>query len=273
MRLRILPLTIATFAVAVPALAATPDKGTVSKASPSITWEGTATGYGVVPANILVTTAGEKPVCEAPACDTFTLTVADKDDLTVTAAQRAHDNFTELHVVRPDGTVDYVQSADSEPAKIKVKGAVPGDYTIEILTNESAEQTGEYDADAKLGTAAPKPAATPAPGATPAPAPTPQAQPRPAASLALTTKSASARKLKKALKLVVSASSPVTDAQLALKKGKKVVGTAKLARIDGKGTFTLRLKKKLAKGSYLISVAARDEGRLVGVTAKFTVKK
>jgi hypothetical protein len=272
MRLRILCLALVASAAAVPAFAATPDKGTVSKAAPTVKWEGTATGYGFVPANILITTAGEDPVCEAPACDTFALTVADKDDLTVTAAQRAHDNFTELHIVRPDGTVAYVQSADSEPAKIKIKGAAAGDYKIEIMTNESAEQSGEYDADALLGAAA-KPAATPAPGATPAPAPAPAAQERPAAALTLTTKAASAKKARKSLKLAIAASSPVTEVKAALKKGKKVVGTGALASLSGKGKITLKIKGKLKPGSYIFAMTAKDGARIVGVTAKLKVKK
>lgn len=273
MRLRILSLALVASAAAVPALAATPDKGTVSKAAPTVKWEGTATGYGFVPANILITTAGEDPVCEAPACDTFALTVADKDDLTVTAAQRAHDNFTELHIVRPDGTVAYVQSADSEPAKIKIKGAPAGDYKIEVMTNETAEQSGEYDADALLGSPA-KPAATPAPGATPAPAPAPApAQERPAAALTLTTKAASAKKARKSLKLAIAASSPVTEVKAALKKGKKVVGTGALASLSGKGTIALKIKGKLKPGSYIFAMTAKDGARIVGVTAKLKVKK
>src|SRR3954451_20646634 len=155
----------AAAAVAVPALASDPASGTVSEAAPSVTWKGNATGYGVVPTNILVTTAGQDPQCPPTACDKFALTVADSFDLVVTAAQSAHDNFTELHVVQPDGSVQYVQSEDGKAATIKVKKAAKGDYGIEVLTNESADQSGAYDASATLNV--PKPAGTqPAPPAT-----------------------------------------------------------------------------------------------------------
>jgi methionine-rich copper-binding protein CopC len=271
-------LALASLTVAVPAaVAATPDKGTVSNSSPSIKWEGTATGYGVVPTNILVTTAGQDPVCEAPACDTFALTVADKADLNVVAAQRAKDNFTELHVVKPDGETLYVQSADSEPARIKVKGAVPGDYTIEVLTNESAEQSGEYDAEASLAVPKP-PAPAPAPGA-PQPAPAPQPGPAPApapapasaATLGLTTKSVSAKK--KAFKLALTSSGPVTNVQVAIRKGKKVLAKGTLKSLNGKGTATAKAKKKLKPGNYVLAVVAKDGARTVGLTAKLKVKK
>ena len=58
--------------------------GTVSATAPQLQWQGNATGYGVMPTNLLLTGAGQNPICppaETGTCDRFTLTVADKADL------------------------------------------------------------------------------------------------------------------------------------------------------------------------------------------------
>jgi hypothetical protein len=259
----------AAAALALPAVAATPDKGTVSNASPEVKWEGTATGYGVVPANILMDAGGEEPLCPPQACDKFALTVADKGDLTVTAAQRAADNFTELHVRKPDGSIVYIQSEDSKPAIIKIKNAATGEYGIEILTNESADSSGEYDASAKLGSGA-KPVVT-APAPPPAATPAPPAQRAPA-TLTLTTKKASAKRSRKALKVVFGTSQPVTAVEAVLRQGTKTVSRAKIARVDRSGTLVFKLRKGLKPGKYAVAIAARDSsGAGVGLTAPFKV--
>lgn len=274
MRLRsaILVFAAASVAAAVPALAATPEAGTVSKDAPVVKWEGTATGYGVVPLNLLLGSAGQGPApCEAPTCDSFALTVADKYDLNVVAAQRGADNFTELHVVKPDGEVIVVQSADGEPARLKVKQAAPGDYTIEVLTNETAAQSGAYDASATLAVPAAAPAAPaaaePAVAAEPAPAPAPA----PAVTLGVRTKSVSAKK--RALRLALTSSGPVTGVKLALKKGKRVVGKGSLARLDGKGRATIKLKRRLRPGTYVLAIMAADGARTVGLSTRLKIRK
>ena len=272
-RLLTVGASVALVVAAVPAVASDPESGTVSASSPSVTWSGNATGYGVVPTNILITTAGQDPACPPQACDTFDLTVADSADLTVTAAQRAADNFTELHVVMPDGTVQYVQSAEAKPATIKVKKAPKGEYTIEVLTNEAAFQAGEYDASATLNV--PKPAApaptTTTPPASPTPAP---AAAEPAASLTLKTRKASAKKSRKGLKLSVAATKPVKDLVAQLTKGSKVLGKGKLAQLASTGTVKVKTKT-LKPGTYVVALSAKDAstGQLVGLRTKFKVTK
>ena len=272
----ILAALLAALVVAVPAVASDPSSGTVSFSAPKVAWTGTATGYGVVPTNILLTTAGNDPACPPQACDTFKLTVADSADLIVTAACKTADQFTELHVHKPDGTTVYVQSDQGKPATVKVKAAPKGDYTIDVLTNDDPSSGGEYSASAELKVpgAAPAPAA-PAPGA-PAPTPTataPAPAPAPAATLTLKTTKLSARKARKAAKLGIASSGPVTNVKAVIKRGSKVVAKAALASLNGSGTLTFKLAKKLKPGSYAFAATASDVGRTVGVTAKLKVTR
>jgi hypothetical protein len=266
-------LGAALVATAVPALASEPSSGTVSASAPTIAWKGNAPGYGVVPTNLLVTAAGEDPVCPPQTCDTFDLTVADTADLVVSAQESGHNNFTELHVVQPDGTVQYIQSEDGKPSVVKVKKAAKGDYGIEVITNQSPDEGGAYDASATLNV--PKPAAAPEstpPAATPPPAAAPA--PQPAASLSLRTKKVSARTTKKALKLGVAASKPVRGLVVQLSKGKKVVGKGKLATLASKGTVKLKVSK-LKAGTYVVAMVAKDAstGQTVGLRTKLKVTK
>jgi methionine-rich copper-binding protein CopC len=285
MRLRysILPVAAMFLAAALPATAATPESGTVSASSPTVKWEGEAAGYGVFPTNLLLTTAGQEPApCEAPYCDVFALKVADKADLNLIAAQRAANNFTEMHVVKPDGEKLFAQSGTGDAVRIKIKGAAPGDYTIEVMTNESVDEGGKYDASATLGAATGQPGSS-APPADPAPSPLtprpsepssgsgPGASPEPAATLGLKTKAVSAKKKK--LKLAVTSSKPVKNLKLVIKKGKKVVAKGGLKSLASKGTVKLKLKKKLKKGSYVVAMTADDGGRAVGLTTKLKVKR
>ncbi|HVL94534.1 MAG TPA: hypothetical protein VM266_01600 [Solirubrobacteraceae bacterium] len=282
-RLRILVSAAAAAALAtaaLPALAAEPSSGTVSASSPTVEWTGQANGYGVVPTNILITATGEDPLCPPqPFCDKFALKVADSADLTVTAQQSAANNFTELHIIRPDGTVDYVQSEDAKPATLKIRRAPVGDYTIEVMTNETLAGTGDYHASAKLAVAQPAEPAPSDPSATPGqpggdPQPGQPADPQPAASLSLKTKKLSARKARKAPKLRIAASKPVTDVEVQLLKGKKVVGKGSLARIDSVATVKLK-SRKLRKGAYVVAVAAKDAEtqQAVGTRAKLKVTR
>jgi hypothetical protein len=282
MRTRTLLLApaVAMLAAAVPALASDPSSGTVSKAAPKFEWKGTSNAYGVYP---LHGTAGpefgsDQP-CEAPACDAFALEVADQDLLTLTAdnvaAEGPGGDFIEMDVVQPDGEVIYSKSAEDAPVIVKIKNAPKGAYEVRVYVNQPAHTDGSFNASALLGTAtkpAPAPAA-PAPGQ-PAPAPAPAAPAaEPAATLSLKTKSASAKKVKKSLKLSLGSSKPVTNVQASIKKGTKVLGTAKLASMGTSGKVALKLKKALKKGSYTIAITANDGGRTVGLSAKLAVKK
>src|SRR4051812_34125696 len=150
-----LPIAVAaTLASAAPAPASTPSSGSVSATAPELSWTGNATGYGIIPANLLLTGAGQDPLCppaETGTCDRFTLTVADRADLVVTAECFCSNNFMELHIRKPDGTLEYVFGEQGAPAELDLPQAAPGDYAVEVLTNEPLKAgSGGYAGDARL---------------------------------------------------------------------------------------------------------------------------
>ena len=279
MRPRILLLAPAAVALgaAIPALASEPESGTVSNSSPKVEWTGTSNAYGVYPLQGLASgQGGQGGPCQQPACDTFTLEVADQANLTLTADNNSADgpgsDSVQMDVVKPDGETIYTQSEADKPVLVKLKNAAKGSYTINVWVNQRAGTDGSFKASAVLGSAAPAPApAPPAPGGQPQPQPQPG--PEPAATLSLKTKKASAKKVKKALKLSIGSTKPVTDVRASLKKGAKVLGTAKLASMGTSATLKLKLKKALKKGAYTVEIAANDGGRTVGLKAKLTLKK
>ena len=113
--------------------------------------------------------------------------------------------------------------------------------------------------------AAPAPT-TPAPGGDPAQPPA--QQPVVQFSLAGKPGKAKAAAKKKKLALKIKSSGPVTGVVAKLVKGKKLVGTGKLAKLDGTAKLTVKLKsKKFKKGSYKLNVSGKDSsGRTAGAT-------
>lgn len=262
----------ATALAAVPAFAADPEKGEVSKTAPKVTWTGQSVNGGAT--TIPAVANGGAPVCQAPSCDTFELDVKDSADLTVIADAPETGGFTMLQIVKPDGEKVYNSGAEGETStKIRIKKAPAGAYKVEIAANALDPQ--DYTASAELAVPAPPPPAppagpAPAPTATPAPAaPAPQA----GATLSLRTRTISAKRSRKRPKLVIAASREVTDVQAKLKKGKKVVGRAKLARLAGRGTLKFKLRKPLKRGRYALTVVAKDGTRTVGLQARLRVKR
>jgi hypothetical protein len=275
-KLALVPIA-AALAAAVPALAADPSGGKVSKDAPKVTWTGAAPGYGYFPLHGIA----QDENCQAPSCDPFTLEVVDSADLTLVATNtgatpNVGGDFIEIDVVKPDGTIIYTSSEEDKAATVKIKAAPKGSYEVRVISNDDAAAGGEYEASASLntgaapsgGAAAPVPGATPAPSASPAPS-----SGAPAATLSLRTKKASARKSRKSLKLSVSTTRPVTGLTAALRKGSKVLATGRLAKLDGAGTVTLKVKRALKAGSYTVALTANDGSRKVGLTAKIKITK
>lgn len=269
-------------AASIPAIAATPEEGTISSAAPRVEWKGETVGGALTTLSAIPN--GGTIACEAPSCDSFALKLAEAGDLTVTASSDNDRKFVLLEIEQPDGTVIYNGGAETDSSSTtKIKKAPAGDYTVRVANN--AYDAQPYTAFAQLGTGAP-PASGGTPNSTspPAPAPTPEptggeggskpAPASPAAVLTLNTKKLSARKVKKAPKLSVSTSSPVTEFTAQLKKGKKTLGTAKLAKLEKSATVKVKLKKGLKKGSYTVVLRGKDsQGRIVGSTTKLKVAK
>jgi methionine-rich copper-binding protein CopC len=275
-RLLLVPATAAVLATAVPALAADPSSGTVSAATPTASWSGDVIGPVWTFASIV---QPDDTFCAPPSCDTYTLTVADGPaDLTV-AATSEDSSITTLYVKKPDGSGVFADGIDPEASPnptttVKVKKAVNGTYTVNVGVDTAT--TGSYGGLASL--AVPGAAPAPANPVTPPSVTPPASSPAPApASASLTTKAPklSARKLKKGKKVAftVSTTKPVTDLVAQLRKGSTVVGTGKLASLGGSGKVSVKLAKKLKKGTYTLALTAKDGASTVGATVPVKVTK
>ena len=119
-------------ALAGAASAATPAGGTVSNTSPDITWTGTAPGYLVDIVNSLDIVR----TCLPNICDGFDLEVADAGDLTISVTANGTSGFTQVHVIRPDGSIVSNDGADGNPtSELRIKDAEPGTYFVATHTN------------------------------------------------------------------------------------------------------------------------------------------
>jgi hypothetical protein len=98
----------------------------------------------------------------------------------------------------------------------------------------------------------------------------------PVLPVTLVTKSAKAAKKKsksKTLSLKLKSTEEITKLGAQLLKGKKVVGTGKLAKLNGTATLKLKLKSKLKKGSYTLNlVGNRASGERATVAFKLKAK-
>jgi hypothetical protein len=284
------------------AVAAEPDKGTVSSEAPKVTWKGEVTGSFFALLGLAAASDAGNPQaapCEL-GCDTFTLTVATKADLTIGAdspgeAADGPDSVV-LRVKKPDGSTvsTFGDSNKGKPLTVKFKGAATGEYVIDYANNYG--DVSEYDAFAEIP-AAPKAEAPPEQGETantpppPSPSPVPAGQgqgtpPQPATApsqpnqaenidLRIAAGKVSARKLKKSRKLqaTVSVSRDVAKLTGFLRKGSKTIAKSRRGTTRGTVRVTLKLSKqaarKVRKGPYALTFVA-DDGK--GTTASKTVK-
>jgi hypothetical protein len=96
----------------------------------------------------------------------------------------------------------------------------------------------------------------------------------PTLPVSLVTKSAKAAKKKsksKTLSLKLKSTEAITKIGAQLLKGKKVVGTGKLASLNGTGTLKIKLKSKLKKGSYVLNLVG-NKASGERATAAFKLK-
>lgn len=256
--------------------AATPSSGTVSNASPSVTWTGLlvqgAASYNAFNNN------PDAP-CAPGSCDTFALKVEDGGPLTLACElqRSASSGVAEcgFRVTDPSGTTTFTggPSGPDKPFTLKIKNAVKGDWTVDT-TDTFVGTPGNYEATATLGNATPAPVVPTTPVGSPSPQPA-----APGTTLAITTRSASSKKLRKARKLAVGlkSSAPVDNITVTLRKGKKKLASAKLATLASSGKATLKLKgkaAKLKKGSYRLVAAGTDkQNRPVSTATTLKVKR
>lgn len=256
---------LAVLAISATAIAADPPSGKVSKASPTVTWKGEMTtpyaSYG--PMYLDNTHA-----CEAPSCDRFTLEVADGPaDLTVKAAHTSPDGGIEMmRITKPNGDIVFGTDDTDQPQAIKIKAAPSGQYFVDI-TNGSKVQAS-YEASATLAVAA-----TPPPTAGPTPPQTPPVAPAPPVTVSGKAPAISAKKANKIKKLVVSVTTNrEAGVKARLLAGKKLVGTGTLAKLNGTGRLTMKLKK-LKAGRHTLVLEASDGQSIARTTIKVKVKR
>ena len=281
MRLRLVCLAVTAAAIPLSsiALAADPESGTLSPGG-KVSWTGEVTGtYAVWLQWFQQEGEGE---CSDPACDSFALEVTGGPaNVTLNLAASSPDPSQEaIRVVKPDGSIAYFNNAEDTDTKLVLKNAPNGKYSVDIATGSKTQAT--YEASAEMAAAG---AATPPPGSggsatqqqqpTPATTPVPNPgtpQPSSAEDFKLEVK-ASKIKARKArtgakVKFRVTVDREVESLTAVLKKGKKKVGAGKLGRFNGTKTVAVKLSKKLKKGRYAVTVAARDAR---GVVVRRTV--
>lgn len=251
------------------AVAATPESGTVSTSTPKVEWTGATTAGYATRMPTAVSGSTDTP-CQAPSCETFTLTVADSANLTVAESIDSDSEsaaFT-MRIIKPDGEVVQTDAAPGAAAnkyvKVVIKNAPVGEYTIEHFDNSATTNSFKAYAELAVPAPAPVPVALPEPGGT---TEVPAVQ---AIDLGVKVGKASAKKLKKSKKLpvTVTVSRAVQSVTAALKKGKKVVAKGSLGATSGTKKLNLKVAKKLKKGTYKLSVVATD-----GTTAAEKVVK
>jgi hypothetical protein len=232
---------------ATPAVAADPESGKVSRATPAVTWSGAITSF-----QSWQTYSQGQGRCVPPSCDTFELEVADGPaPLKITVESGDSTMFVE--VVKPDGTKELF-SGETKAAGT-IKSAANGVYTINVAQNEQTQAT--HKGTAQLVFPAAAPAATPAPAAQPAPATA-----QPAAPATLSLKAAKPRRGR--LPVTIAASAPVTRVAATLKRGSTLVARGALARVDGSAVLRLKLRGKPRRGRHTLRVTAVDgAGRTV----------
>ena len=265
----------AVAAIAGPATAASPESGSVSKATPEAKWTGEAAGYGISVVNNFQNTAEQ--VCEAPFCDVYTLQVVDQGDLNVTAFDTDKLGFVQVDVVKPDGTYEYNGGEADKASTIIIRNAPAGTYTVRVLTNSPVGFDASYAATAKLQLPQPdvaveEPVVPAAPAQPQAQAP---AQPAaaPAPTVTIKTRKASARKSRKGLAIALACSGELRNVTVVLKKGAKTAGTAKLATLGSAGTARVKARG-LKRGAYTVAVTGTDAaGRTVTASSRLTVTK
>jgi methionine-rich copper-binding protein CopC len=260
------------------ALATEPSSGEVSPGSPKFAWTGSTTNS--YPNYVAMNNNPEDTPCQTPTCDTFALKVSGGGVDLVIRARMDNDGSTGpantgVRITKPDGSKVWTTgpSGETQEVKVTVKKAPAGDYVID-LANNFAGQPQTFSASAEL--LVPPPAAAPAPAPAPAPEPSPAPAPAPApAETKLTVKPIKAKASKsRKLSAAITTSAPVTGVTATLARGGKKVAVAKAARIATSARMTIKSKKKLKPGKYLLTVVGTDaQGRRVTGQAPVTIRR
>lgn len=177
-----------TIALAIPVLAAEPEAGEVSAATPTVKWSGEPV---TEPTELLIAEGACDTPTPNPQCDTYTLTVKEPGTKLTVTIKGWEDDWPSVEIVPPEGDPVFVYESDTE-ATATIANPKPGEYTIHSMSASFRESpTGGYDATATLEVPKveeeekppppPPTIVTIDPTPTPAPAPPPAADPAPPA--------------------------------------------------------------------------------------------
>jgi hypothetical protein len=289
-------VALAAVAVAVAAggaTAATPESGTLGKASPKIKYSGVVATQQAYPYYQIWNSDPSAPC--ASGCDTYTLTVADPGKVVLKfelgSAGTTGNGFIGVRIAYPDGSYTYEsgESAPKSPMAVTIANAKAGEHVITVTTNfvccndQTFTATGDW-----TDPNAPAPAPTdPAPGGggaggtggggTGGGTTPPPTQPTTPQEFTVDGKvgKISAKKAKKGKTISVKATSSrsLQSMSLTFKKGTKKVGSATLSPFPGTATMKIKLTSALKKGSYGLVVAGADNGKTVAKVVKVKVAK
>ena len=135
-----------------PTTAATPSAGTVSAASPQVSWSG-----GPLP----FTTLGTGCDPAGPTCDVFTLTIgplaADANDVLISVAADNPSDVVSLHVYGPDGALVASDSALTANPRVALREPASGIYSVRVEALLSTAGLLTYKAIAAATEAGPPP--------------------------------------------------------------------------------------------------------------------
>ena len=183
-RLALLAILLTSGAVALPALAADPEEGTVGAGGGVATWSGSVLGDPTGAAlDAMAGAGGTNGTCTPDTCDEFTLHVTHPGtvlEITITGKGGATDAVA-VEVEDPSGATVFDYDADTE-AVVTLDAPATGDYLIRTLSSPGSPDTAvsgvPYEGRAQLSgvavaTATPtvtaEPTQTAAPTATPEP--------------------------------------------------------------------------------------------------------
>ena len=149
--------------------------------------------------------------------------------------------------------------ANGSASRQAVPGTVPSPTRGLSIPVDTAPDDGTFGtggATFEVGACA-APSTPPAPGAGVKPTQS-QSTGKQSLPVRILTKRAKRLAKGKTLSIKLRASQSVTKLAAQLRRGNKVYGKGKLAKLSGNGTLKLKLSRKLAKGKYVLDLAGND---------------
>jgi hypothetical protein len=247
-----LAAVVMLLALAPRAGAAQPSAGSVANSDPALIWKGTASGSPFIWADILLAARDHPILCASPFCDTFVLHVVDSRDLRIESSSCA-DDVTAVEVEQPDGSRLFADGLEGSPRTIVDLIAAPaGTYRVRTLVNVLPDATGAYIGHATLTV--------------------------PAARATLTARNRTVPDTRATsgdrVRIGLVATAPITSLRAVLRGAhRSIVGKARLAALDGRGSIVFTLSRTLRPGRYRVAITADDGAGAIHAAAVLRVSR